>query len=430
MVKEKCDATRVTDDISVEICKDSHRDLVSTPRTEASTPESVEFTTYNIGDSGRIIHTAKSSSKDDSYVERSLQRHYSQTDKHIQLLDRNGDLNEVAGSQSMLSQELIDHEHDQNVNDRNDDSARIYIGSCILGDLSLPEGSQSKSSIGIAKRLGLLTQTQEEEEESMGTGEGENTEDNNKSDKSIQPIILAIASVSVAQEKKKKRDVSKAIPQNDASSPKSDSSKKVVEQVPLSGLELLTQVGIKEANKLPSFSTITESNMNNNNDDDEKDISMTANLASSRENEGFGSLLDAVAKITEQEESRELSMNWRLAPGTTVSTTSTKSRKHSKKRKVAPSLPTTNHLSMSKQRKSEMQKLKERLRREKIEHENEKAQAVAKKAAIIAERTITDPVIAKKLLLSMALARENPRSVPQVLPGKGHVVQEGFFWVS
>eukprot|EP00536_Pseudo-nitzschia_multiseries_P015528 jgi/Psemu1/312254/fgenesh1_kg.904_\ len=28
----------------------------------------------------------------------------------------------------------------------------------------------------------------------------------------------------------------------------------------------------------------------------------------------------------------------------------------------------------------------------------------------------------------MALARENPRTVPQDLPGKGHVVQKSFFW--
>ena len=409
MVKAKYNAPKVTDGISVEICKDSHRDLASTPRTEASTPESGEFKTYNIGDSGgRIDHNAKPSSKDNSCAERNLQRHYSQTDTHIQLLDRNGDLNEVAGSQSMLSQELIDHEHDQNDNDRSDDNASSYI----LGDLGLPEGSQSKSSIGIAKRLGLLTQTQEEEdddeeEESMGKGERESTQDDKKSDELIQPVILATGSGPMPHEKKKKHDVAKKKTPNDASSPESDSSKKVVEQVPLSGLELLTQVG-------------------------------TANLVSSRENEGFGSLLDAVAKITEQEESGELSMNWRVSPTAAVSSTAaaanaattTKSKKQSKKRKVAPSLPTTSHLSASKQRKSEMQKLKEKLRREKIQQENERAQAVAKKAAIIAERTISDPVIAKKLLLSMALARENPRSVPQILPGKGHVVQEGFFWVS
>merc|ERR1712238_520997 len=40
----------------------------------------------------------------------------------------------------------------------------------------------------------------------------------------------------------------------------------------------------------------------------------------------------------------------------------------------------------------------------------------------------SDPAIAKKILLSMALKRENPRSAPQVLPGEGHVIQEGFFW--
>ncbi len=352
----KSDAVKIDGDVNCEAGKDSHQDFVSTPRTEASTPESGGE--YSIGSRGR---SNSEKSVDDDFGERSLQRHMSQTDDHIQLLDRNGDLDEVAGSQSMLSQELIiEHDHDENE------------------DLGLPRGSSSKSSIGIAKRIGLLPQSQEELPQSQG-------EESTKSHE------------------------------------------------PLSGLDLLTQVGIKEANKISSFSDEGKSNTDIN-DTKGMGASTKPNPVKSREHEGFGSLLDAVAKITEQEASQELSMDWRstltkIGPKATKRNTE-KPRKLLKKRKIV--LPTTKKVAgpPPKQRKSEVQKTKERLRRERIEQESEKAQAVAQKAAMIAERTISDPLIAKKLLLSMALARENPRTVPQSLPGKGHVVQEGFFWVS
>jgi hypothetical protein len=55
-------------------------------------------------------------------------------------------------------------------------------------------------------------------------------------------------------------------------------------------------------------------------------------------------------------------------------------------------------------------------------------QLIAQRAAALAARTITDPVIAKKLLLSMALVRENPRSVPEIEPGPGYVLQSKFVW--
>jgi hypothetical protein len=54
--------------------------------------------------------------------------------------------------------------------------------------------------------------------------------------------------------------------------------------------------------------------------------------------------------------------------------------------------------------------------------------AKARRAAALAEKTITDPDMAKKLLLSMALMRENPRQAPEEWPKKGSVIPPSFFW--
>jgi hypothetical protein len=64
----------------------------------------------------------------------------------------------------------------------------------------------------------------------------------------------------------------------------------------------------------------------------------------------------------------------------------------------------------------------------KKDYEQRKAQEVAKRAAALAEQTVADPEMAKKLLLSMALVRENPRTLPSTWPPRGSVVPEGFFW--
>jgi len=55
-------------------------------------------------------------------------------------------------------------------------------------------------------------------------------------------------------------------------------------------------------------------------------------------------------------------------------------------------------------------------------------QKLAQRAAELAQRTINEPELAKRLLLSMALTRENPRSAPEKLPGPGATLPEGFFW--
>lgn len=49
-------------------------------------------------------------------------------------------------------------------------------------------------------------------------------------------------------------------------------------------------------------------------------------------------------------------------------------------------------------------------------------------AAELATKIIHDSELAKELLLSMALCRTNPRTPPESIPGPGHVLPDGFFW--
>jgi hypothetical protein len=55
-----------------------------------------------------------------------------------------------------------------------------------------------------------------------------------------------------------------------------------------------------------------------------------------------------------------------------------------------------------------------------------KRQAVAQRAAALAVRVSSDADLAKRLLLSMVLLRDNPRQWPS--PSAGHFLEDGFFW--
>jgi hypothetical protein len=62
--------------------------------------------------------------------------------------------------------------------------------------------------------------------------------------------------------------------------------------------------------------------------------------------------------------------------------------------------------------------------------EQEEAKALAKRAADLAAKAIANPEVSKELLLNMVYVRTNPRSPPAAWPGKGHVIEEGFFWAT
>ena len=153
-----------------------------------------------------------------------------------------------------------------------------------------------------------------------------------------------------------------------------------------------------------------------------------------RESECFTSLLEAVDKITKDEELNAKMLSWQHNTLSSSDSDSTSQNPQegsvqgarAAKRKLPKSIDEQNSGSPSSP--SSIKKSRKSTVTRKKEQEQRKAQETAKRAATLAERTITEPEMAKKLLLSMALVRENPRSVPSVLPAKGSVVPEGFFW--
>ena len=76
---------------------------------------------------------------------------------------------------------------------------------------------------------------------------------------------------------------------------------------------------------------------------------------------------------------------------------------------------------------SQTKKSQKSVATKKRESEQCKAQEIAKRAAALAEQTVANPEMAKKLLLSMALVRENPRTLPLIWPQGGLWFQKGSF---
>jgi hypothetical protein len=366
------------------------KESTTTPRTEASSPdphaqdldmEEENHPAVNDNSMTRDMEKCSPKKNEEEYETMPL----SQTDQHIHQLDKDGELNEIAGSQSMLSQELS------------------YYSESGDDDKNLQLSEQKETSLSLAKRIGLLSSTQEDECEEDEKLPGPST-------------------------------------------PKRSTC----------GISMLSRAGNNGAPDLASFSAKKE--MIASEGKPRMDITDTP----VRESEGFGSLLDAVAKITEQEvsEEGEDALAWRHAslldpcaatdqaytpvrrkrnPSARASASLSPTRKSPRKaignltkRKIPMALPVSGSTKKRKtlemtQRRKAREDPKKATQSKKADDAKE-AQAAAKRAAALAERAITDPVLAKRLLLSMALVRENPRSAPEVLPGPGHVIEEGFVW--
>jgi hypothetical protein len=429
-------------------------DLNVTPRTAASSPDSRDGTLDVEDDEaeggvcgGDVMIRQKSSTTsddttnkdDDVTLERRMmdeEMPMSQTDRHIHQLDREGQLNEVAGSQSMLSQELI---YDiqcrgRPVNrsgDDDDDDDKNSVG-CLT---SLHLSQETETSMGMAKRIGLLSMTQDEEE----------SEEDTKPPASDGDI-----------------GANTTISTNTAENPCTPKRSEGL-------FSVLSHASNTGAPDLGSFSAKKEIIAAENKP--KMDITDTP----VRESEGFGSLLDAVAKITEQEisEEGEDALLWRrslyllrhpdeeavtelsptrrkrsLAPRYASTSPTRKSPRKSagvhSKRKIPLAVDADDPSSVTKKRKvylsastayNEIQKRTktDSVDKNKPEENNNvdnarEAHEAAIRAAALAERIVTDPGLAKQLLLSMALVRENPRSAPETLPGPGHVLLDGFVW--
>ena len=328
----------------------------------------------------------------------------SQSDEQIRQMDTDGSLNQVVGSQSMLSQELhfcTSQPAACDAEDGNDDEEED-------GDrFSQFCSQQTDNSITMAQRLGLIPSTQEEE------------------------LLSALPEKLEAPSPLKSGGT--PTPTGSAvNAPPAETAK----VLPIKSEDAFLSEGKESVAETPSAKPAAL-----------RDTPI-------RESECFGSLLDAVQKITEQEE-RQMEIEGmsskfyalqHAANASEFNPVSTEKRKRTPtpkaegpnatskttKRKASPKLapPAAKPPASSPTKKARMTPTKKEIssktKSKKAEQRN--AQEIAKRAAALAEQTVSDPEMAKKLLLSMALVRENPRSLPSSWPARGSVVPEGFFW--
>jgi hypothetical protein len=291
----------------------------------------------------------------------------SQTDEQIRQLETDGTLNQVVGSQSMLSQELLcasQLEGDE------DDEGRF-------SQSQFQCSQQTETSISMAQRLGLLTQEEEVLPSRDSTSDLEAESSTQTSSAAYVPSHQPAAAKSAV-----------AFKSDFFSSP--------------------TGAAPSSATPNAKPSALRDTPI--------------------RESECFGSLLEAVQAITEQEEQEEIEKLYALqyeTPANLVkeekgASTSAKNEGSSKRKPPPKSDPKSSVSNPKKARKATAKKAKD--------SEQRNAQDIAKRAASLAEQTVSDPALAKKLLLSMALVRENPRTLPSTWPPRGSVVPEGFFW--
>jgi hypothetical protein len=525
--------------------------------TSAGRTESSSLQVVDGGDTGRVAAAGEEQEQEELIVTTQMQQPpplvtmlmMSQTDQHIRRLDRGGELNEVAGSQSLLSQELMDHasssqpggggddedmgdngnEGDNDGNEGDNDEVALNgrgVAGLVEGDFHLSQ--QTETSIGMAQRLGLLSQTQDD----LYYDDNDNDDDDDNDVDEGAPGRRAMGNLLTQGVEEARR------------------------RGPICGLDLLTRAGNSNEAEVATLMLLSQEGPTGA----AAAATSAANVELSddipvRDGEGFGSLLDAVAKITEQEEEvvDGLTPSWDCAavmssldhasltpsrdasyllPPTSTPSLSVRHRRSKRdgtatrrgasptgkrqvlkrnpakaqKRKLkvpgsdsnaamskatsppsktsssktsrirsssdaaknapiskktagpakkcspprkrkgttkAPTAATTTASAAAATSAQNTQTQKKgkaasaRLSKPTATEQKEDGrdvdiqqahQAEAKRAAELAERTISDPLIAKRLLLSMALVRENPRSAPDLLPGPGHVLQEGFFW--
>ena len=345
----------------------------------------------------------------------------SQADEVIQKLDKEGELTEVAGSQSMLSQELLCMSQRES-----DDDEYAHHPSSLV---PVPCSQQTETSISMAQRLGVLTQE---------TLDGDHPQSPGRSPSSLQAQAQAHAKDSMGVEAPTTTPIQHSLvavenyvspPSHQgfqgfhllASQQEGEDQDEGMEDIPLSQ-DPVIKANLKGPLPPKLIPVPTKKLFGDVLGTPTPKRTMLSPIRETpvRNCEVFGSLLDAVQVITEQEEvNAKLYALQHACSQDTSSIHNAQQASTGNKRQSPTGNPSEEKPIKKKRTTTASSKRKET--------EN-KAQQAAKRAAALAEQTVADPEMAKKLLLSMALVRENPRMAPSSWPPKGAVVPEGFFW--
>jgi hypothetical protein len=353
--------------------------------------------------------TSTVSLEEDYHHHEASQVTLSQADEVIRKLDKEGELTEIAGSQSMLSQELLCMSQRES-----DDDEYAHHPSSLV-----PFSQQTETSISIsmAQRLGVLTQETLDGDDPWKAGQ---SKDYVRVEAPMQHSAVAQAQAvaqAVAME-------NKASPSNQgfhlASQQEGEDKDEEMQDIPLSQ-DPVIKANLKEP-LLPKL--IPTKNLFGDvlgTPTPKKYMLSPIRDTPVRTSECFGSLLDAVQVITEQEEVNAKLYALQHASSQDSSSTHNPQEAYTGNKRQSPTTTTASPDQPIKKKRTTTASSKKK-------ETETKAQQAAKRAAALAEQTVADPEMAKKLLLSMALVRENPRMAPSSWPPKGTVVPEGFFW--
>jgi len=334
----------------------------------------------------------------------------SEDDHHIHRLDRSGALAQVAGSQSMLSQELSILGAAATTKEEEEAIGGLsQMSDIALSQESAASGGSDFDSQRVARKYGLLSQDP-----------------------------FAIPARSLAEQPVAQRSY------GDPASPGAGIQKALPDSQGSCGGEganfgsLLDAVSFVQSQE--EFQ-LTQESQELENSDSEENVDKSPQVSprkrqtrppSSRIKTKSRKMVDRDSSSLDELVKKSTKKNAQPSPKKNVNQGPLQTKKKAIFKNEPPPPaedPTTLKKAAAKQPKTnKAQPLEPKKRKRKDESEQIKLQRQAQRAAALAQRTINDADLAKRLLLSMALTRENPRSAPDTLPGPGFALPEGFFW--
>ena len=425
---------------------------------------------------------------------------WSQSDEQIYRLDRGGELNQVVGAGSMLSQELTmvraSNEHESDEEEDEDQGPETQESA--FGSIGLGLSQATDSSINMAERLGILTQPEEDDGSGGDEEEPEVVQSQPpKKEASSQPFSLALPKSEPSSKKvgpQKLRSPERRNGDDGTKPAGKEDDKKSGKSYAMGSPQAFSitaegKNGLNgsAADRFPAAASMTgadscittprtRSAIKKESATGETFKSPEIRDTPIRQSECFGSLLEAVQVIASQDE-EELALQLQFQQSQEETTDSNrdvvkkkkdsrgkislKSDRPSKRKapteisssslnsdpsasrhgghaaavaaaaaitnirngtnKIADKIPSSNGGSAAKRPRKTASTAQKQAERTKVQN-------MAQRAASLAEQTVSNPDMAKKLLLSMALVRENPRTAPATWPPRGSVIPEGFFW--